>query len=51
MAEVYPRTIALLAAGRIDTSGLLHEYHGLDKAAIAFADAHHRIAHKMIVVP
>lgn len=51
MAEVYPRTIALLAARRIDTSGLLRDYHGIENAPLAFADARNRIAHKIIVIP
>jgi L-iditol 2-dehydrogenase len=51
MAEVYPRTVALLAARRVDTSGLLREYRGLDTAARAFSDAHNRVAHKIILIP
>lgn len=51
MAEVYPRTTALLATGGIDASGLMCEHHGLETTALAFAHASNRTANKIIVIP
>lgn len=51
MAEVYPRTIALAAAGRVDVRSLVSHAFGLDRVAEAFAVAAARTGLKVIVEP
>ncbi|QTE31482.1 zinc-binding dehydrogenase [Pengzhenrongella sicca] len=51
MKEVYRRSIALAAAGRVDVASVVSHTFGLDRAGEAFAVASDRVGLKVIVAP
>ena len=51
MGEVYPRTIALAAAGRVDVRSIVSHTFPLDRAGEAFTVAAARTGHKVVVTP
>lgn len=51
MGEVYPRTIALAAAGRVDVRSVVSHTFALDRVGEAFTVAAARTGHKVVVTP